>query len=244
MEALTEIRYEEICLREAGILSRPSSVLAVRTTASLSSSSAAQSFTSPAHTSSLVVSSSSGHLHCTYCDRDGHVESFCFRKKKDLWCSRSSPVAGSSSQKSTGSSSQKSTSSSDTQEILMLLHRLTAFASTGSAGSIALPSAQSGSVVPGSQSSNEGSSFASGTFLWILDSGASFHMTLDKSCLLLICHPLVPIIVQTADGTPLSVVGRGTLSSSSFSVPSISYVPNLTMQNGCRVILDSDSCCV
>ncbi|EEE66931.1 hypothetical protein OsJ_23790 [Oryza sativa Japonica Group] len=31
----------------------------------------------------------------------------------------------------------------------------------GSAGSIALPSAQSGSVVPGSQSSNEGSSFAS-----------------------------------------------------------------------------------
>ncbi len=118
MEALTEIRYEEICLREAGILSRPSSVLAVRTTASLSSSSAAQSFTSPAHTSSLVVSSSSGHLHCTYCDRDGHVESFCFRKKKDLWRSRSSPVAGSSSQKSTRSSSQKSTGSS-----AVLIHR-------------------------------------------------------------------------------------------------------------------------
>ncbi|XP_052152889.1 uncharacterized protein LOC127771103 [Oryza glaberrima] len=116
MEALTDIHSEEIRLREAGIISHPSSVL-VRTTASVSSSSAAPSFTLPAHTSSQVVSSSSGHLHCTYCDRDGHVESFCFRKK-DLWRSRSLSVAGSSSQKSTRSSSQKSTGSS-----AVLIHR-------------------------------------------------------------------------------------------------------------------------
>lgn len=57
MEALTEIHSEEIRLREAGIISHPSSVL-VRTTASVSSSSAAPSFTLPAHTSSQVVSSS------------------------------------------------------------------------------------------------------------------------------------------------------------------------------------------
>jgi hypothetical protein len=77
-------------------------------------------------------------------------------------------------------------------------------------------------------------------------------MTPDKSCLSSICHPLVPITVQTADGTPLSVVGHGTLSSSC-SVPFVSYVPNLTIQlmsagqlvdHDCRVILDSDSCCV
>jgi hypothetical protein len=254
MEALTDIRSEEIRLREAGILPPPSSVLAVRSAASSVSSklSTAPSFTSPARTSP-VVSSTSSHLHCTDCDKDGHVESFCFRKKKDLRRGRSSQVTPGSSPKSTGSSSQKSIGSSDTQEILMLLRRLTASASTGSAGSVALPSAQSGSVVSGSHSSNEGSSSASGTFPWILDSGASFHMTPNRSHLSSIRSPLVPITVQTADGTPLSVVGRGTLSSSSFSVPAVSYVPKLTMQlmsagqltdHGCRVILDSDSCCV
>jgi hypothetical protein len=62
-----------------------------------------------------------------------------------------------------------------------------------------------------------------------------------------------PLTVQTADGTSLSVAARGTLSTSSFHVPAVSHVPKLTMQLlsagqltdlGCRVILDSDSCCV
>lgn len=84
VEALTDIRSEEIHLREAGILPPPSSVLAVRPEASSvsSKSSTTPSFTSPARTSP-VVSSTSSHLHFTYCDKDGHVESFCFRKKKD-----------------------------------------------------------------------------------------------------------------------------------------------------------------
>ena len=60
-----------------------------------------------------------------------------------------------------------------------------------------------------------------------------------------------PITVQTADGSTLPVLGHGTLLSSSFHVPTVSYVPNLTMQlisagqltdHGCRVIFDSDSC--
>ena len=50
-----------------------------------------------------------------------------------------------------------------------------------------------------------------------------------------------------------SVSSRGTLSTSSFSVPDISNVPRLTMNlfsasqltdSGCRVILDADSCSV
>ena len=62
-----------------------------------------------------------------------------------------------------------------------------------------------------------------------------------------------PIHVLTADGTPLSVANRGTLSKSSFHVPSIAHVPRLTMQlifgghivdSSCRVILDFDSCSV
>jgi hypothetical protein len=220
MEALTEIHYEEILLREAGTLALPSSVLAVRTAASVSSSPAAASFTSPSRTSSPVVPSTSSHLHCTYCDKDGHVESFCFRKKKDLRRGRASQVTGGSSPKSTGSSSQRSPGSSDTQDILMLLRRLTTSATTGSVGS----------AVPGSSSSTEGPSSASGTVPWNLDSGASFHMTHDRSSLSSICSPLVPTTVHTADGTPLAVVGRGTLSTSSFSVPAVSYVPKLAMQ--------------
>ena len=78
-------------------------------------------------------------------------------------------------------------------------------------------------------------------------------MTPDRTSLSSISTPSIPITVQTADGSSLSVAGQGTLLSSSFHVPAVSYVPKLTMQlisadqlthHGCRVILDSDSCCI
>ena len=90
----------------------------------------------------------------------------------------------------------------------------------------------------------------------LLDSGASFHMSSESSdsSALPSLRPLdFPINVLTADGTPLPVASRGTLSTSSFSVPSVSHVPRLTMNlfsaaqltdSGCRVILDVDSCSV
>ena len=68
--------------------------------------------------------------------------------------------------------------------------------------------------------------------------------------LVLCCHPLV---VQTADSIYLPVTGRGVLSTSSFHVSIVSHVPNLIVQlmsagqitdHGCRIILESDSCCV
>jgi hypothetical protein len=58
-------------------------------------------------------------------------------------------------------------------------------------------------------------------------------------------------IIHTADGSPLSVAGQGTLSSDSFHVPDVSFVPDLTMQlmsagqiadHDCRVIFDPDVC--
>jgi len=64
---------------------------------------------------------------------------------------------------------------------------------------------------------------------------------------------IFPLNVLTADGTPLPVASRGILSTPSFSVPSVSHVPRLTMNlfsaaqltdSGCRVILDADSCSV
>jgi hypothetical protein len=61
------------------------------------------------------------------------------------------------------------------------------------------------------------------------------------------------MLVKTADGTPLPVVGQGTLYISSFHVSSVSHVPQLHLQlfsasqitdHDCRVILDSDFCSV
>ena len=54
-------------------------------------------------------------------------------------------------------------------------------------------------------------------------------MTSDSSTLSSLRPIDSPISVLTADGTPLPVSGRGTLSTSSFLVPDISHVPRLTM---------------
>lgn len=96
------------------------------------------------------------------------------------------------------------------------------------------------------------SSTQSGTSSWVLDSGASFHMTSDSSTLTSILPIDSPLSVFTANGTPLSVSSRGTLSTS-FLVPDVLHVPRLTMNlfstsqltdSACRVILDVDSCSV
>ena len=59
--------------------------------------------------------------------------------------------------------------------------------------------------------------------------------------------------VHTAEGSPLTIVSQGTLLSDSFSVPDVSYVPDLTMQlmsegqltdHNYRLILDLDFCYV
>jgi hypothetical protein len=59
----------------------------------------------------------------------------------------------------------------------------------------------------------------SGTSPWYLDSGASFLMTSDSSILSALRSLISPVNVLTADGTSLHVSSRGTLSTSSFSVP-------------------------
>jgi hypothetical protein len=93
----------------------------------------------------------------------------------------------------------------------------------------------------------------SGMSPWYLDYRASFHMTSDSSLLSTIPSLISPVRVLTADGTSLSISSRGTLSTSSFSVPDISHVPRLKMNlfsasqltnSGCCVILDTDSCAI
>ena len=91
------------------------------------------------------------------------------------------------------------------------------------------------------------------TSSWLLDTGASFHMTYDFSTLSSLRPVESPVSVLTADGTPIPVASRGTLSSSAFHVPSVAHIPRLTMQlfsgsqiidSRCRVTLDFDSCSV
>jgi hypothetical protein len=133
----------------------------------------------------------------------------------------------------------------------MLLRRLAASTSPGAAGIVTQSSALIGSATA-SQSSTLGPPIAPslGTYSWYLDSGTSFHMT-PHSAHLSSLRSYRHCIVHTADRSPLSVAGQGTLSSDSFHVPDVSLVPALTMQlmstgqiadHDCRVILDPNTC--
>jgi hypothetical protein len=78
MDALAEVHNEETRLRDAGLL-QSATVLATR-------SSSAHPATHVPLVSPLVVRPAargeSVGLHCDHCGRDGHVEAFCYRKKK------------------------------------------------------------------------------------------------------------------------------------------------------------------
>ena len=83
MEAITEVRNEETRLLDAGLL-QYSSVLAVGSPSSwsLAPPSVPSSTTPP---SSMAPSPGNGGgkgLQCDYCGRSGHVEAFCYRKRK------------------------------------------------------------------------------------------------------------------------------------------------------------------
>jgi hypothetical protein len=134
----------------------------------------------------------------------------------------------------------------------MMLRRLAASTSSGVAGSVTQPSTPTGSVTA-SQSSALGSPSAPSpcTNPWYLDSSASFHMTPHSTHFSALRPFYHHYTVHTANGSPLSVAGQGTLCSDSFHVPDVSLVLDLTMQlmsagqitnHDCRVILDSDFC--
>jgi hypothetical protein len=134
----------------------------------------------------------------------------------------------------------------------MMLRRLAASTSSGVAGSVTQPSTPTGSVTA-SQSSALGSPSGPSpcTNLWYLDSSTSFHMTPHSTHFSALRPFYRHYTVHTADGSPLSVAGQGTLCSDSFHVPDVSLVLDLTMQlmsagqitnHDCRVILDSDFC--
>jgi hypothetical protein len=181
MDALPEVRNEEVHLRDADLL-QSATVLAARSSASRSSSirpTVSVSLASPPVVPPATHGESGG-LHCAHCGRDGHVEASCYIKKKaqKTHAHRSSQGMG-----GTGSGgSERSSAGSETQEILMLFRRLAASTSTevistmtqSSALICYAPTSQSSTLEPPTASSP-------GTYSWYLDSGASFHMTPHSS---------------------------------------------------------------
>jgi hypothetical protein len=245
MDDLAEV-YNETHLQDAGLLS-VSSVLATRS--SVAHPTAPVPSVSPPVALFAACGASTG-LHYDHYGRDGHVEAFCYKKKKaqKAQARRSSQSIGGSG----SGGSERSSAGSDTQELLMLFHLLAASTSAEVVGSVTQSSAHTCSATA-SQSSTLGphSTHSSGTFLWYLDSGASFHMTPHSVHLFSMSSSYRHLTVQTVDGLLLSIAGHDTLCSDSFYVPDISLVLDLTMQlmsgrqiadYGCHVILDPDFC--
>jgi hypothetical protein len=88
---------------------------------------------------------------------------------------------------------------------------------------------------------------------WVLDSGASFHVTSDQSRLASTAPVNKGTSVQTADGTLYHVTHKGSLFNSNFIVPNIFFVPELSMDllsvgqitnHNCFVGFDDSSCFV
>ncbi|WVZ89477.1 hypothetical protein U9M48_035880 [Paspalum notatum var. saurae] len=140
MDVVAAVRNEETRLRSAGLL--PSAtVLAAR---SLPSQPVVSLSSAPAPPPS-TRGGGGGGIHCDYCGKDGHVEAFCYRKKE------TSPASGSAS----AGVLQRSSTDPATQEMLMLLRRLTVSSPSGTARAVTLPIGSPGSAAA-SQPSTQG----------------------------------------------------------------------------------------
>jgi hypothetical protein len=130
MDTLVEVCNEETHLQDAGLL-LVSSVLAARSSVACPAAPVPSAY--PLVAPCATRGAGTG-LHCDHCDQDGHVEVFCYRKKK-----AQKAQARHSSQGTSGSSSggfDRSSAGPETQELLMLLRRIAASTSSRVVGSV------------------------------------------------------------------------------------------------------------
>jgi hypothetical protein len=236
VEAVTFARTEEICLH--GVLSSSATVVATTTSSTTSTPVLATSSTTssaPALASGPVTQGGTVvALFYRYCKSKTHVIEQCRRRP---------------SHRKGGSSTSAGACDSSSQqplewglELTRRMDRLERHVAPPNPSMVSSATAQSPQLPK------------SGTRPpWILDSGASFHMTHDFTHLDSLSSLHFSVSVKTTDGTPLPVVGQGTLYTSNFHVSSVSHVAQLYLQlfsvgqitdHGCRVILDSDFCSI
>ena len=87
------------------------------------------------------------------------------------------------------------------------------------------PSAMSASSSFGLSSPNSSGMFSS---LWVLDSGASHHMSPDSSAFTSL-SPASPVSVMTADGTPMPLAGVGSVLAPNISLSNVYHIPSLSL---------------
>ena len=95
------------------------------------------------------------------------------------------------------------------------------------------------------------SSSSPGKTSWLLDSGASFHMTPSTCSLSNFSKNSFSSFVSTADGTPLEIKGIGNFERQDFFVPKIRLIPKLNLNllsvsqlsdHGCDIKFSSNKC--
>ncbi|OEL34059.1 hypothetical protein BAE44_0004923, partial [Dichanthelium oligosanthes] len=151
---------------------------------------------------------------CSHCGRKNHPDERCFKKYPHLLAemrarravSHRGPPAASSDIQAVATAPQFQQSVPHFQQ--------------QSSSNISVPVS---AYMSASSTSNPGTAF------WVLDLGASFHMT-SNSSRLDSCQPITnTCCVQTADGNLCTVTHQGNLITSQFAVSDVALVPKLSM---------------
>ncbi|KAK2418425.1 putative mitochondrial protein [Trifolium repens] len=174
------------------------------------------------------------NYQCTYCKEEGHIRDWCY--KLHGYPNKTANVAQSSQGSESKSEYETTFSGNEYKEYLQLKAAQHATSSTTIAHT-------GNSMVCLSHSTPTG---------WVLDSGASDHVTGNSSLFSEISPPKYPHYITVADGSTVEATGIGQVSPiSSLSLSSVLLIPNcpfnlisisrLTRSLNCSITFTSDS---
>ncbi|CAL5443960.1 unnamed protein product [Camellia sinensis] len=211
--------------------------------------------TPPSHQLQATAKPKRGPLgldECAFCHQRGHWKKNCPKKGRQPAPSSQTQFRGTTSSTFRPPAAYTASTpapdpdlASLSAQVAQLQHILSTSQSSPSAS--ALTSLHSGLL---------GSSSGIPSSVWIFDSGASHHMTPHLSLLQNCIPPPVPITINTANGSGMSVLSVGSVLPSAMSavtIPSVFYVPQLSVSllsisqldaSGFDVIFSSSVCCV